>query len=88
MLSTFAGLAVVAAMAGWHMRTRRHRNWSASTDGRFFVGLGYPQVAIAAFWLLQFPAGAAVEWAPASAFAASAMICFATGFAALNTSPG
>lgn len=83
--STVAGVIVVAVLGGWHLHTRRHRNWRRSADGRFYTLLGYPLLAIAAFWLVQSPTNTDWEWALGTGWALSAMVCFTLGFNALNT---
>jgi hypothetical protein len=84
MSSTLVGIVMVAALVGWHLHTRRHSNWSVCPDGRFFISLGYPAVAIAMYWMLDAPTHTGLEWLLGNLWALAAMICFVHGFNALN----
>lgn len=87
MVSTVAGIATVLILAAWHVRNRRHVGWKVSADGRYFVCLGYPMVAIAVYWLVDSPTATAWEWALGNLWALAAMVSFVYGFNALNNVP-
>ena len=84
MESTFTAVAVVVALAVWHLFNRRHASWRASSDGRVNIYCGYALVAIAAFWLQVAPTTTTWEWAVGNFWALGAMVAFVTGFGALN----
>ena len=84
MSSTIAAVAVVVLLSAWHLRNRRHAGWRASADGRFYVMLGYPLVALAVYWLAASPAATTWEWAVGNAWAFAAVMSFVAGFGALN----
>lgn len=84
MSSTITALAVVAVLSAWHLRNRRHAGWQASPDGRFYVSLGYPLVAIAVYWMTTAPTTTTWEWAVGNAWALAAVMSFVAGFGALN----
>lgn len=84
MTSTITAIAVVVALAGWHVRNSRHPGWLASSEGRFNIYCGYALVAIAAYWLVSAPTATAWEWALGNAWALAAMVAFVSGFAELN----
>jgi hypothetical protein len=84
MSSTIAGILTVAVLAAWHLRTRRHPGWSASADARFYIGMGYPALAIAIYWLVQSTTTTGWEWAIGNLWALVAMISFVYGFNALH----
>ena len=84
MVSTIAAVVTVVALVIWHFRTRRHPNWSHSTDGRFYITLAYPAVAIAVYWLVQAINAADWMWMVGNLWALAAMILFVYGFNALN----
>lgn len=46
-------IAVVVALALWHMRLRRHPNWAISEDGRFYLSTGTWTLLITLYWYLQ-----------------------------------
>lgn len=83
--STIAAIVTVVGLSGWHLRTRRHPNWSVNSDARFYITLGYPAVAIAVFWLVESPAATTWEWALGNLWAFGAMTSFVYGFNALHT---
>ncbi len=82
--STIATVAMVTALAGWHVQTRRHANWPFSADARFYITAGYPLVAIAFYFLSR--ATSDTDWACAlgNMWALVAMVAFVCGFDALN----
>ena len=47
--SSLAGVIVLVGLGLWHLRTRRHPNWSSCPDGRFYITIGYPAVVIAVY---------------------------------------
>ena len=51
--SSLAGVITLVAHGLWHLRSRRHPNWSVCPDGRFYITIGYLAVVIAAYWLLN-----------------------------------
>jgi hypothetical protein len=81
---SIVAVVAVVVLTAWHLRTRRHPSWSVSADGRFFIYMGYPMVAIAAYWLTASPTATAWEWALGNLWALAAMISFVYGFNALN----
>ena len=85
MSSTIAAVAVVVLLSAWHLRNRRHAGWRASPEGRFYVSLGYPLVALAVYWLTASPTATTWEWAMGNAWALAAAMSFVVGFGALNT---
>ena len=84
MSSTITAPAVIVLLSMWHLRNRRHAGWRASSDGRFYICLGYPLVAIAAYWLTSAPTATTWEWAVGNAWALGAAMSFVAGFGALN----
>jgi hypothetical protein len=84
MSSTLTAVAVIVLAGVWHLHNRRHAGWRASPEGRFYVCLGYPLVAIAVYWLTTAPATTTWEWAVGNAWALGAAMSFVTGFGALN----
>ena len=84
MSSTIAAIAVVVLLSAWHLHNRRHAGWSVSADGRFYIGLSYPLVAIAAYWLVTAPAVTDWEWALGNGVALVAVLSCVAGFGALN----
>ena len=83
--STLAAIATVVGLAGWHLRIRRHTNWRSSNDGRYYITLAYPAVAIAVYWLAQSSNGTDWMWALGCLWALVAMVSFVYGFQELNT---
>lgn len=81
---SIVAIVAVVVLTVWHLRTRRHPSWSVSADGRFFLYMGYPMVAIAAYWLTDSPTDTAWEWALGNLWALTAMTFFVYGFNALN----
>lgn len=84
MSSTIAAVAVVVLLSAWHLRNRRHAGWRASSQGRFYVSLGYPLVALAVYWLTASPTATTWEWAMGNAWALAAVVSFVVGFGALS----
>ncbi len=84
MLSTITGVALVALSGAWHLHNRRHAGWRASPEGRFYIFLGYPLVAVAVYWMTAAPATTTWEWALGNAWALAAASSFVAGFGALN----
>lgn len=84
MSSTVAAILTVVVLTAWHLRTRRHPCWSANANARFYIFMGYPAVAIAAFWLVGAATATGWEWAIGNAWALAAMVSFVYGFNALN----
>jgi hypothetical protein len=84
MASTIAAIAMVAMLGAWHLRIRRHANWRFSSDGRFYITLGYPAVAIAVYWLTPSASGTDSMWILGTLWSFAAMVCFVRGFDALN----
>ena len=82
--STIAAVLTVVVLAIWHLRTRRHPNWSHGTDGRFCITLGYPAVVIAVHWLVEVTSSTDWAWALGNLWALAAMTSFVYGFNALN----
>jgi hypothetical protein len=82
--STITALITVAALGGWHLRTRRHPNWSVCPDGRFYITIGYPAVAVAVYWLMEASSTTGLEWALGNLWALGAMIAFVRGFNELH----
>lgn len=87
MAGAFAAVTMVVLLGAWHTRTRRSPNWSISADGRFYIYLGYPMVALAVYWLVQSPTSTDWEWAFGNAWGLAAMTAFVLGFNALNGEP-
>src|SRR3954447_24980887 len=84
MSSTITAILTVALLTGWHLRTRRHPSWLASSDARFYIIIGYPAVAIAVFWLVQATTTSSWDWAFGNLWALGAMVSFVYGFNALH----
>jgi hypothetical protein len=84
MASTTAAVVTVVVLAIWHLRTRRHPNWFHGKDGRFYITLGYPAVAIAVYWLVEATRSTDWAWALGNLWALAAMTFFVYGFNALN----
>ena len=84
MESTVTAIAIVVGLSLWHVRNRRRPGWLASDDGRFFIYLGYPLVAIAAYWLMSASGATSWQWAVGNLWALAAMACFVKGFDALH----
>jgi hypothetical protein len=82
--SSLVGIITVVALGGWHLRNRRHPNWSVCPDGRFYITIGYPAVVIALYWLVNSSTTAGLEWALGNLWAIGAMTAFVYGFNALN----
>ena len=82
--SSLVGIITVVALGGWHLRNRRHPNWSVCPDGRFYITIGYPAVVIALYWLVNSSTTAGLEWALGNLWALGAMAAFVYGFNALN----
>jgi ABC-type Fe3+ transport system permease subunit len=84
---TIAAATMIALLSAWHLRTRRHPNWRRSRDARFYIGLGYPSVAIAVCFLAD-PSGAAGwNWVLGNVWALVASTVFVCGFQALDQPP-
>jgi uncharacterized membrane protein len=81
---SIVAIVTVVMLTAWHLQTRRNPSWSVSADGRFYIYLGYPMVAIAAYWLTTSPTDTAWEWALGDLWALVAMIFFVYGFNALH----
>jgi hypothetical protein len=81
---SIVAVVAVVVLTAWHLRTRTHSSWSVSADGRFFIHMGYPMVAIAVYWLTDSPTATGWEWAVGNLWALAAMIFFVYGFNALN----
>lgn len=84
MSSTITAIAIVVLSGVWHLHNRRHAGWRASPDGRFYVCLGYPLVAIAVYCMTTAPTATTWEWAIGNAWALAAASSFVAGFGALN----
>jgi hypothetical protein len=84
MSSTITAIAIVVLCGVWHLHNRRHAGWRASPDGRFYVCLGYPLVAVAVYCMTAAPTTTTWEWAMGSAWALAAASSFVAGFGALN----
>lgn len=84
MSSTITAIVIVALLSAWHLHTRRHPYWRASRDARFYITLGYPATAIAAYWLTASPTSTHWEWGVGSLWALVAAIAFVIGFNALG----
>jgi hypothetical protein len=82
--SSLVAIITVVALGGWHLRNRRHPNWSVCPDGRFYITIGYPAVVIALYWLMNSSTTAWLEWVLGSLWAVGAMTAFAYGYNALN----
>ena len=76
MSPAIAAILTVATLVVWHLRTRRHPNWSVCPDGRFYITIGYPAVVIAAYWLLNSSTATGLEWAIGNLWALGAMVSF------------
>ena len=83
--STLAAIATLVGLAGWHLSIRRHTNWRSSNDGRYYITLAYPAVAIAVYWRTQSATGTDWMWALGCLWAFVAMVSFVYGFQELNT---
>lgn len=81
---TVAAIITLLVLVGWHLRTRRHPNWSVSPDARFYIFSGYPLVAIAVFWLTESTTGTDWPWVMGNLWAFVAMLLFVRGFNALH----
>jgi ABC-type Fe3+ transport system permease subunit len=86
--STLSAIATLVGLAAWHLRVRRHTNWRSSNDGRYYITLAYPAVAIAVYWLAQSATGTDWMWALGCLWALVAMVSFVYGFQELNTPVG
>jgi hypothetical protein len=86
MSSTIAGIVVILVVSTWHLRTRRHPNWQANGDARFYISLGYPFLAVAVYFLAGSTRGTDLNWALGNAWALVATVLFVYGFQALGTS--
>ncbi len=75
-------LVVLLALAVAYTRIRRHRNWRARGDARFFMMLGYPATAIALYWMSD---SSQVGWVSGLLWSLAAFCCFVYGFNALNS---
>jgi uncharacterized membrane protein len=84
MNSTIAGIAVIVAIGAWHLRNRRHPRWRSSRDGRFYVTLGYPFLAVAVYFLAGAADGSGLDWILANAWALVSTCLFVYGFQALD----
>ncbi|MBV5245405.1 hypothetical protein KUF57_17830 [Mycolicibacterium sp. PAM1] len=82
MSSTLVAVLLVLGLSASHWRIRRHAGWTASARGRFLVFLGYPAVAVAAYWLCA--ASTSWEWALAGGWALASAASFVAGFDALR----
>jgi hypothetical protein len=82
--SSLVAIITVVALGGWHLRNRRHPNWSVCPDGRFYITIGYPAVVIALYWLVNSSTTAGLEWALGNLWALGAMTAFVYGYNALN----
>ena len=83
-MSTVACAFAVIALAGWHLRTRRHPGWQLSADGRFHIILGYPMLMIGLYWLIVAPTMTGWEALLANVWSFAAMVTFVLGFAHLQ----
>src|SRR3954452_21857076 len=82
--STIAAIITVAALGGWHLRTRRHPNWSVCPDGRFYITIGYPAAAVAVYSVMEAPTTTGLEWWLGNLWALGAMIAFTRCFTVLH----
>ena len=60
---SFAAVITLVALCVWHLQVRRHPSWSTCPDGRFYITIGYPAVAIAVYWLMNSSTVSGLEWA-------------------------
>jgi hypothetical protein len=87
MVSTVAAIMVIAFIVVLHLRMRRHPGWWTSADGRYYVTVSYPMLAIAVYWLTSSPTGTDWEWALGNAWALAAAVSFVYGHEALDRVP-
>ena len=85
--SSLAGVIVLVGLGLWHLRTRRHPNWSLCPDGRFYITIGYPAVVIAVYLLPDSATHTGLEWAIGNLWALGAMVSFVYGFNTLHCAP-
>ena len=85
MTSTIAAIVTVQSVAA--PAHALHPGWSHTADGRFFIGVGYPMVAIAVYWLTASTTTSSWEWLLGDLWALAAMVSFVYGFTALNEVP-
>ena len=60
--STIVTVVMLAVLAAWHVKIRRHANWKFSADARFYITSGYPLVAIAVYFLSTATTGTDWTW--------------------------
>jgi hypothetical protein len=87
MVSTIVAVLTVTALAVFHWRICRHPGWRQSADGRFWVTLGYPMIAIGVYWLATAPTGTDWEWALGNAWVLAACVSVVYGIDALGAVP-
>ena len=83
MESTFTAVAIVVALAVWHLRNRRHPGWHASDNGRSYLLCGYSVAASSVYWLAH-PPVTVWQWLFAFGWAMAGVAAFVLGFDALD----
>jgi hypothetical protein len=84
MVTSVTAIALASVLGAWHLHTRRHPAWDVSPYARFFIGVSYPMLAIAAFFLVGSPSQSGWSWVVGIAWAVAATAMMATGFGELR----
>lgn len=84
MVTTVTAIAVAAGLLAVHRHIRRHPAWAVSARARFCVSIGYPMVAIAAYFVVAAPAQTGWDWVFGLAWAVAAIASFTAGLTALG----
>ncbi|MET0897805.1 MAG: hypothetical protein ABWY45_07840 [Mycobacterium sp.] len=84
MVTAVTAIVVAVALGLCDRRARRHPAWDFSPRGRFYVSIGYPMVAIAAYFLMESSSGAPWALALCLGWALAASTVFVLGFTALR----
>jgi hypothetical protein len=85
MVSTTAVCLMVSVLAGCHLRVRRHANWAANADARFYITSGYALVAIAVYFLSSSTSTTSDwTWIVGNFWSLVAVTSFVYGFDVLN----
>lgn len=84
MVTSVTAIVVAVALGLCDRRVRRHAGWDFSPRGRFYVSIGYPMVAISAYFLMESSSGAAWALALCLGWALAAVTVFVLGYTALD----